>query len=159
METVIFFDKTGCVSAQQFQASLIALHSTFTTFARKTSLMKLQDDFYFIEGAASSDGAAQYDLRLNPGHAIYQAHFPGQPVTPGVCIIRMVQELAGREVGKSLLLRQVDKARFLHVLSPLEYGRVQVSLVLVPLAEGGYRADATVAAGAVTFAQLRLTLE
>ena len=63
------------------------------------------------------------------------------------------------EVGKSLLLRQVDKARFLHVLSPLEYGQVQVSLVLVPLAEGGYRADATVAAGAVTFAQLRLTLE
>lgn len=121
--------------------------------------MKLQDDFYFIEGAASSDGVAQYDLRLNPGHAIYQAHFPGQPVTPGVCIIRMVQELAGREVGKSLLLRQVDKARFLHVLSPLEYGQVQVSLVLVPLAEGGYRADATVAAGAVTFAQLRLTLE
>ena len=27
-------------------------------------------------------------IQLHPEHVIYQAHFPGSPITPGVCIIQ-----------------------------------------------------------------------
>ena len=57
---------------------------------------------------------------------IYQAHFPGEPITPGVCIVQI-----GKEVIEDLLLEQssasprleIIKAKnikFLSVISPNE---------------------------------------
>lgn len=120
--------------------------------------MRLQDDFYTILRAAPADGRTHYDLRLDPAHPIYRAHFPGQPVTPGVCLIRIVQELAAHEIGRPLALRHVDKARFLHTLDPREHAQVQVSLALSPLPEGGWQADADISAGETLFTRMRLGL-
>ena len=34
-----------------------------------------------------------YTIKLIPSCVIYQAHFPGEPITPGVCIVQMAKEL------------------------------------------------------------------
>ena len=51
--------------------------------------MMLLNDFYQITEQASQ----AFRIRLNPAHEIYRAHFPGQPITPGVCQIQLVTEL------------------------------------------------------------------
>lgn len=69
-------------------------------------------------------------LQLHPEHVIYQAHFPGQPITPGVCIVQMGKELLedylaqmpGKPWGDSVSLQvvKVKNVKFLSVISPNE---------------------------------------
>lgn len=37
-------------------------------------------------------------VRTLPESPIYAAHFPGYPITPGVCLVQMVLELMGKEM-------------------------------------------------------------
>ena len=58
--------------------------------------MKLLDSLFSIVSASSEDGRHVYTIRLNPEHFIYKAHFPGEPITPGVCIMQIAIELRSR---------------------------------------------------------------
>ena len=55
--------------------------------------MILKNDFYHIAQASVDLPRATYEIALNAQHFIYQAHFPGEPITPGVCILQMACEL------------------------------------------------------------------
>ena len=54
--------------------------------------MLLKNSLYAIEGQETADGAVCYDIRLHPDHTIYKAHFPGEPITPGVCVIQIAKD-------------------------------------------------------------------
>jgi len=55
--------------------------------------MKLRDSLYYINNKVTEGTAVRYDVQLDASHFIYQAHFPGEPITPGVCIIQIAKEL------------------------------------------------------------------
>ena len=78
--------------------------------------MKLLDAMYSI---VSADGN-QLRLQLHPEHEIYQAHFPGNPITPGVCLVQIVAELAGRQLQRHLTLHRVANLKFTAPVSPVE---------------------------------------
>lgn len=63
-------------------------------------------------------------VRMLPGSAIYQAHFPGDPVTPGVCQVGMLQEQLEETLRCRLSLREVKTLKFLDVLRPDNGGEV-----------------------------------
>ncbi len=78
-------------------------------------------------GSAQSDcsrsgstacAGAEFTIRLNPEHKIYRAHFPGDPITPGVCIIQIGLELLGLALGCGLELCRVKNVKFLSILRP-----------------------------------------
>ena len=59
--------------------------------------MKLENDFFTIENIISVDGEPrEVELNLNTSHWVYDAHFPGNPVTPGVCLVQMAAEILSR---------------------------------------------------------------
>jgi len=64
-------------------------------------------------------------VRLNPDSAIYRGHFPGNPITPGVCQVGVIGELAGRICGFGLVLREVKTLKFIDILRP-SAGNVEV---------------------------------
>lgn len=76
--------------------------------------MKLQDELYTIVGI--NDKVAR--IRLLPECAIYQGHFPGNPVTPGVCQVGIVEELAGMICGFRLHLKEVKLLKYTDILRP-----------------------------------------
>lgn len=57
-------------------------------------------------------------VRLNPDSAIYRGHFPGNPITPGVCQVGMIGELARMICGCGLVLREVKMLKFIDILRP-----------------------------------------
>lgn len=89
--------------------------------------MTLSGDFFTIEGRLpASDGMAYgFDVRLNPEHFIYKAHFPGHPITPGVCLMQMVAELAQEAEGCSLYVRSVRNAKYTGVVVPGDNARLR----------------------------------
>lgn len=49
----------------------------------------LINDFYRIVAR----GEKSITIQLEPSHPIYAAHFPGNPITPGACLVRIAEEL------------------------------------------------------------------
>lgn len=80
--------------------------------------MKLRDNLYTIVDKEVIECKQSFIIVLNPSCAIYAAHFPGMPITPGVCIIRIVEELLEEVLGYHLRLCTIKNAKFLTVLKP-----------------------------------------
>lgn len=82
--------------------------------------MKLLNNFFFIEQIRRRDDGAQYIVRFNPQNEIYGAHFPGQPITPGVCIIQTAKELLEDYLQSDLEICGAKNVKFLSVIVPEE---------------------------------------
>ncbi|MDR2038535.1 MAG: hypothetical protein LBQ60_11490 [Bacteroidales bacterium] len=120
--------------------------------------MKLKGDLYNVVDLHKDADKIEYILRLNPSHFIYQAHFPGNPVTPGVCILQIVKELSMEHLQCDLFLKKISKVRFLHVIHPVENNQVNLTLT-ISQDDHSYKATATVYNQERTFTQLSLILE
>ena len=109
--------------------------------------MRLNGDLFRIESRMEGlpQGQSGFNIILNPDHLIYKAHFPGQPVTPGVCILQMLQELLSIQVGKQLFIKNIKNAKFISMMSPVTDARVSVLFSSVTPEEGGIKAQGMVA--------------
>ena len=109
--------------------------------------MRLNGDFFRIESRLEGlpQGQSGFNVILNPDHLIYRAHFPGQPVTPGVCILQMIQELLSEQVGTRLYISKIKNAKFISMISPVSDGRILVVFNSVTEDEGGIKAQGVVA--------------
>lgn len=121
--------------------------------------MNLLNDFFHLEETTVTNEGTCHTLRLNPRHAIFQAHFPGNPITPGVCIIQMVAELFEQYAGRKLALKRVANVKFLHVLSPAEQTSCQVLFHSIETDGAVRRIKASVRAQETRFAQLSMVFE
>ncbi|WP_302606435.1 beta-hydroxyacyl-ACP dehydratase [uncultured Duncaniella sp.] len=88
--------------------------------------MTLKNNLYNIVSSGADSGS--FRLALNPDCGIYRAHFPGKPITPGVCIIQIVSELLPYTLGFNVELHSVSNAKFLAVINPLETPTVNCCL-------------------------------
>lgn len=80
--------------------------------------MTLLNDLYDITASAIGTGHARFTLRLRADSRIFRAHFPGMPITPGVCIVQMAKELLETVTGSHLVITSVKNAKFLTVMTP-----------------------------------------
>lgn len=88
--------------------------------------MRLQDNLYTIVSQQEADGHPAFRVRINPEWPIYKAHFPGHPITPGVCIVQMVQELLQGFLGRELCLDKAKNVKYLAIISPEEVSELDV---------------------------------
>lgn len=84
--------------------------------------MILKNSLYKI--ASSNPEERSFNLELVPDYVIYLAHFPEQPITPGVCIIQIASELLNELLKCDLELMAVLNAKFLAVINPLETSNI-----------------------------------
>lgn len=101
--------------------------------------MQLKNNLYTIKDKQMPDGISGsiYELELNPSSIIYQAHFPGEPITPGVCIVQMGQELVEDALQKKLRISFVKNVKFLSILSPQQSVAVTFLLQKVQVSDDG----------------------
>ena len=80
----------------------------------------LKDILYKILSTNKINNGISYQISLLRNCPIYTAHFPGKPITPGVCILQMVEELLADYTLRNLRIAIVKNAKFLNVLTPTE---------------------------------------
>lgn len=80
--------------------------------------MQLKNNLYTILSANREEQS--FTLALQKECFIYRAHFPELPITPGVCIIGVANELLEELLSSKLELDVVSNAKFLAVVNPLE---------------------------------------
>jgi len=108
--------------------------------------MRLNGDLFRIESRLEGlpQGQSGFNVILNPDNLVYKAHFPGQPVTPGVCILQMIQELLSEQFGMPLYIKNIKNAKFINMISPLSDGRISVLFNSIAEEEGGIKAQGVV---------------
>lgn len=80
----------------------------------------LLEDFYRIEEITPESGSEFFvKVKLNPQHKIYQGHFPGNPIVPGVCQLQMLKEIIAEWLNRDLILSAASNIKYLHVINPL----------------------------------------
>jgi 3-hydroxyacyl-[acyl-carrier-protein] dehydratase len=99
--------------------------------------MLLKDKFYTVLHREDlSTNEAVFLCSLNPDCDVYRGHFPGKPVSPGVCNIEMIRECAEMLTEKDLFISTIKQCRLTAVVSPAICPKVDVS-VKVAFAEDG----------------------
>lgn len=80
--------------------------------------MNLKNNLYIIK--SSDVEKRSFLIELLPNSIIYKAHFPGHPITPGVCIVQIATELLLEFMHKNLVLKTIANAKFLSIINPEE---------------------------------------
>lgn len=89
-----------------------------------------KDNFYtLLKTTSDSENNFLCKVHLNASHEIFQAHFPGNPITPGVCIVQIAKELAEILNGHSLMIIEIKNLKFLNVIIPHEFSKVDFQLI------------------------------
>lgn len=118
--------------------------------------MKLQDNLYTLQSADTE--VRSFTIRLNPDCIIYKAHFPGMPITPGVCIIAIATELLQELIGRIAVLKEVVNAKFIATINPIERPHVTVTFNKMSIDEESstIKVSAVISAGPTVCSKLSL---
>ena len=122
--------------------------------------MLLKDKFFAVlHEEKISANEAVYLCELKPDCDVYQGHFPGKPVSPGVCNIEMIRECAELLTGENLLIDTIKQCRLTAVASPSVSPKVDVK-VTVARVEGtdNFNVIATIADAQTSYMELKGTL-
>lgn len=78
-------------------------------------------NFYTLESSEKSEnGSFVAKIKLNPDHEIFKGHFPGNPVTPGVCMMQIVKDLTENFTNSKLFLKSASNVKFMAIINPFE---------------------------------------
>ncbi|MBO9693332.1 3-hydroxyacyl-ACP dehydratase [Chryseobacterium sp.] len=86
-------------------------------------------DFYTLTSyEKTEDGKFTVYIHLNKDHDIFKGHFPGNPVTPGVCMMQIIKELTEELTGSKLFLKTASNVKFMAIINPFETPDLQLQL-------------------------------
>ncbi|WP_155844956.1 3-hydroxyacyl-ACP dehydratase [Chryseobacterium daeguense] len=86
-------------------------------------------DFYILQSYEKTEnGSFIATISLNKNHDIFKGHFPGNPVTPGVCMMQIVKELTEEFTGLKLFLKSASNVKFMAIINPFETPDLKLQL-------------------------------
>ena len=118
--------------------------------------MRLTDGFFNIEAINDTESGFEAFLRTNPEHPIYKAHFPGNPITPGVCIIQTAGELLEQKLNRKVYLKTVKNVKFLSVIIPEKEKLIRYNFTNLAEEENGCKVQVVVSDDATVYAKISL---
>ncbi len=110
----------------------------------------LLDKFYTLQSAHTQDGAVSAAISFQRSHPIFDGHFPGHPVVPGVCMMQIVREILEKETASRLKIATGENIKFLAIIDPDRNKDVEVAISFSPSGKG-FAVSASIQSGAVTF--------
>lgn len=118
--------------------------------------MILKNNLYRI--LTKDETGPSYHLELIPDSVIYRAHFPEQPITPGVCIIQIASELLADLYQSPFELASISNAKYLAVINPQKTTTITYTFkqVIVDEEKASVKASVLVHNTDTTFTKLSL---
>ncbi len=121
--------------------------------------MLLENKFYRVLSEERGEGlSAKFRVAILPECNVYDGHFPGDPVCPGVCNIETIKECAILLCGEQLRYSTIKQCRLTALATPTVCPEVDVQVNLSPSGEG-YALQATIADDRQTYMILKGQLD
>lgn len=118
--------------------------------------MILKNSLYTITRKDLCEAGVSYHIALNASCFIYQAHFPGEPITPGVCIVQIANELMADHLGAALSVKTIKNVKFLSVITPTEDAAVTYTIAKMAETRDTVKAQITVEANGTVKAKISM---
>lgn len=111
----------------------------------------LTGGFFTITAMGHPGGMINAVLEINAGHKIFEGHFPGQPVVPGVCMMQMVKEILEQALGKQTKLASAGELKFLKIIDPTINNSIHAELKYAIGEDGKIKVGASLVNEGVTY--------
>ena len=119
--------------------------------------MSFLDNLFILQSIDNTDTGFTAKLRCNPEHPVYQAHFPGNPITPGACLLKTTGEVLQHKMGRPLYLKASKNIKYLNVLVPEEGKEVCFNYSGFAEIENGCKAQVVIADENNVYTKMSLT--
>lgn len=106
----------------------------------------LLKDFYKVNSLNHDAGQATASITINKDHEVFKGHFPGNPVTPGVCMMQIIKELTEQVINKKLFMESASNVKFMAIINPDNTPDLDLTLAISET-DSGYRVKNTTAFG------------
>ena len=120
--------------------------------------MPFLDKLFTIESMEDTENGFTARLRCNPSHPVYQAHFPGNPITPGACLLQTACDVLQQKLGRPLALKVSKSIKFLNQLVPAEGRVVCFNYTHLEMAETECKTQVVIADETTIFSKMSLIL-
>ena len=95
--------------------------------------------FFHIRKLEHNGQTVEALLDIDSGHQVFQGHFPGQPVVPGVCMMQIVKEILQTALQRRTRLVSAGNLKFLSLIDPTRQEQISAQV------KYGFNAEAEVA--------------
>lgn len=92
--------------------------------------MILKDNFYQIKNLKQQENQLIATIELNANDLIFEGHFPGNPVTPGVAQLEIIKEILSVHYNCPIALKSISNCKYLAILNPVQNATVAVSITI-----------------------------
>lgn len=121
--------------------------------------MILLDNLYTVVSTPEeSTDAVRFQIRLNADSVIFKAHFPGEPIMPGACIVQMVQELFSVWTKREVEIAKIVNLKFLSVIKPDEVLDLDVAIKIKKEEDQQVHINADIVKDETTYTKMSLLL-
>ncbi len=92
----------------------------------------LLKDFYKIQSLIKTDDQKYLvTVLINENHEVFEGHFPGNPVMPGVCMMQIIKELSEQITESSLLMHSISNVKFMALINPFVTPELRLELEII----------------------------
>ena len=119
--------------------------------------MNFLDNLFIIKSITEPQNGFEAIVLCNPSHPVYKAHFPGNPITPGACLLKTAGEMLQQKTGRQLFLKSSKNIKYLNVLVPEEGKEVRFEFSGFAEIENGCKAQVVIADDASVYSEMSLT--
>ena len=93
--------------------------------------MLLENKFFRVLDVKRDENLqAIYRVQIVPDCKVYNGHFPGDPVCPGVCNMETIKECASFMLGRQLRYESIKQCRLTALATPVVCPEVNVTVSL-----------------------------
>ncbi len=105
----------------------------------------LLNDFYKVLNISKiSDNEIIADININTGHKIFEGHFPGNPVVPGVVSVQIINEILSEYLNKKLMTSKAGNIKFPAMINPEINPKLNVKIIFSQPEENAYKINAQI---------------
>ncbi len=76
------------------------------------------DNFFEIINRNIDGENIIYTVRINPNHRVFEGHFPGNPIVPGVMSLMMIRQCAEEKLGYQTRFSQISQCKYTGLIVP-----------------------------------------
>ena len=119
--------------------------------------MNFLDNLFTVKTTTETETGFDVILLCNPEHPVYKSHFPGNPITPGACLLKTAGEVLQQKTGRQLYLKASKNIKYLSLLVPEEGKEVCFNFSNFTEIENGCKAQLVIADDTSVYSKMSLT--
>ena len=124
---------------------------------KKNGRMNFLDDLFILQSTEATENGFTARLLCNASHPVYQAHFPGNPITPGACLLKTAGEALQSFKGRKLYLKTAKNIKYLNLLIPEKGKAVRFEFTNLTEIDNGCKTQLVIEDDTAVYSKMSLT--